>query len=174
MVINSKLVLLWQKVRKCQDAFSSAGNLGSVIFPCLTSGPTFRVGPFSCITADHISSFPSKAASSMKPTLLHAGQVSVCFLHSLYTCFIFSLYYLSTFVLANCIPRTSMQTVFILHSQYLGLHMLLLLLLSRFSCVRLCATPWTAAYQASSSMAFSRQEHWSGLPFPSPMHESGK
>ena len=52
--------------------------------------------------------------------------------------------------------------------------MLLLLLLSRFSHVRLCATPWTAAYQASPSMGFSRQEHWSGLPFPSPMHESGK
>ena len=42
-----------------------------------------------------------------------------------------------------------------------------LLLLSRFSCVRPCATPWTAAYQASPSMGFSRQEHWSGLPFPS-------
>ena len=49
---------------------------------------------------------------------------------------------------------------------------LLLLLLSCFSCVQLCATPWTAAYQASLSMGFSRQEHWSGLPFPSPMHES--
>ena len=44
----------------------------------------------------------------------------------------------------------------------------LLLLLSCFSCVRLCATPWTAAYQASPSTGFSRQEHWSGLPFPSP------
>ena len=49
-----------------------------------------------------------------------------------------------------------------------------LLLLSRFSRVRLCATPWTAAYQTSPSMGFSRQEHWSGFPFPSPMHESGK
>ena len=49
-----------------------------------------------------------------------------------------------------------------------------MLLLSRFSRVGLCATPWTAAYQASPSMGFSRQEHWSGLPFPSPMHESGK
>ena len=48
------------------------------------------------------------------------------------------------------------------------------LLPSRFSRVRLCETPWTAAYQASPSMGFSRQEHWSGLPFPSPMHESGK
>ena len=43
-----------------------------------------------------------------------------------------------------------------------------MLLLSHFSRVRLCATPWTAAYQASPSMGFSRQEHWSGLPFPSP------
>ena len=34
--------------------------------------------------------------------------------------------------------------------------------------------PWTAAYQASLSMGFSRQEHWSGLPFPSPMQESEK
>ena len=48
----------------------------------------------------------------------------------------------------------------------------LLLLLSRFSRVRLCATPQTAAHQAPPSLGFSRQEHWSGLPFPSPMHES--
>ena len=45
---------------------------------------------------------------------------------------------------------------------------LLLLMLSHFSCVRLCATPWTAAYQAPPSLGFSRQKHWSGLPFPSP------
>ena len=38
-------------------------------------------------------------------------------------------------------------------------------LLSR---VRLFATPWTAAYQVPPSMGFSRQENWSGLPFPSP------
>ena len=49
---------------------------------------------------------------------------------------------------------------------------LLLLLLSPFSCVQLCATPQTAAPQAPPSLGFSRQEHWSGLPFPSPMHES--
>ena len=34
--------------------------------------------------------------------------------------------------------------------------------------VRLFATPWTVAYQAPLSMGFSRQEHWSGLPFHSP------
>ena len=37
-----------------------------------------------------------------------------------------------------------------------------------FSRVRLFATPWTAAHQAPLSMKFSRQEHWSGLPCPSP------
>ena len=47
---------------------------------------------------------------------------------------------------------------------------LLLLLLSRFSRVRLCATPQTAAHQAPPSPGFSRQEHWSGLPFPSPSY----
>ena len=47
---------------------------------------------------------------------------------------------------------------------------ILLLPLSHFSCVRLCATPQTAAHQAPLSLGFSRQEHWSGLPFPSPMH----
>ena len=34
--------------------------------------------------------------------------------------------------------------------------------------VRLFATPWTVAYQALLSKGFSRQEYWSGLPFPSP------
>ena len=37
-----------------------------------------------------------------------------------------------------------------------------------FSHVRLFVTPWTAAHQAPLSMGFSRQEHWSGLSFPSP------
>ena len=48
-------------------------------------------------------------------------------------------------------------------------HLLLqLLLLSCFSRVRLCVTPQTEAHQAPPSLGFSRQEHWSGLPFPSP------
>ena len=49
-----------------------------------------------------------------------------------------------------------------------------LLLLSYVSRVWLCVTPQTAAHQAPLSLGFSRQEHWSGLPFPSPMHESEK
>ena len=44
---------------------------------------------------------------------------------------------------------------------------MLLLLLSCFSRVRLCVTPETAAHQAPLSLGFSRQEYWSGLPFPS-------
>ena len=50
----------------------------------------------------------------------------------------------------------------------------LLLLLSCFSRVQLRATPETAAHQVPPSLGFSRQEHWSGLPFPSPVHESEK
>ena len=36
------------------------------------------------------------------------------------------------------------------------------------SCVRPFASPWTVAHQAPPPMGFSRQEYWSGLPFPSP------
>ena len=42
--------------------------------------------------------------------------------------------------------------------------LLLLLLLSRFSRARLCATPQMAAHQAPPSLGFSRQEYWSGVP----------
>ena len=65
------------------------------------------------------------------------------------------------------------EVKFSLYADDLILYMLLLLL-SCFSRVRLCATPETAAHQAPPSLGFSRQEHWSGLPFPSPMHESEK
>ena len=41
--------------------------------------------------------------------------------------------------------------------------------LSRF---RLLATPWTVAYQAPPSMGFSKQEYWSGVPLPSPIHNN--
>ena len=43
-----------------------------------------------------------------------------------------------------------------------------LLLLSRFSHVWLCATPWTVGHQAPLSMGFSRQGYWSGVPSPPP------
>ena len=71
-----------------------------------------------------------------------------------------------------CVPNTVSQEKFVSSERYTSTYcevlLLLLLLLSRFSGVRLCATPWTAACQAPLSLGFSRQEHWSGLPFPSP------
>ena len=39
---------------------------------------------------------------------------------------------------------------------------------SHLSCVRLCVMLWTVAHQAPLSVGFSRQEYWSGLPFPPP------
>ena len=60
--------------------------------------------------------------------------------------------------------------IYILNHIYIYIYMLL----SRFSRVQLCVTPEMAAHQAPPSLGFSRQEHWSGLPFPSPMHESEK
>ena len=47
--------------------------------------------------------------------------------------------------------------------------MFLLLLVSHFSCFQLYVTPQMAAHEAPPSLGFSRQEHWSGLPFPSPI-----
>ena len=69
----------------------------------------------------------------------------------------------------NFLPSISL-TISIFHVQ--GSRNPIWLLLCRFSRVRLCATPQTPAHQAPPSLGFSRQEHWSGLPFPSPMHES--
>ena len=52
--------------------------------------------------------------------------------------------------------------------------MLCYAMLSHLSRVRLCGTPEMEAHQAPPSLGFSRQEHWSGLPFPCPVHESEK
>ena len=73
---------------------------------------------------------------------------------------------------------SELKYVFLCLFHHLGLFsevaVLLLLLLSHFSRVRLCLTPLTEAHQAPLSLGFSRQEHWSELPFPFPMHESEK
>ena len=77
-----------------------------------------------------------------------------------------------------CIQRAMFDHVLrgklVMWFKWWAFRVLLLLLLSRFSRVRLCVTPETAAHQAPPSLGFSRQEHWSGLPFPPPMHESEK
>ena len=71
------------------------------------------------------------------------------------------------------IVERSIETVFRFKNNiYCG--MLCYAMLSHFSRVRLCVTPEMAAHQAPPSLGFSRQEHWSGLPFPSPMQESEK
>ena len=62
-------------------------------------------------------------------------------------------------------PLVSLYPIALYESVLLELTGVLLLLLGRFSRVRLCATPQTAAHQAPLSLEFSRQEHWSGLPF---------
>ena len=59
-------------------------------------------------------------------------------------------------------------------SPYSLLLLLLLLLLSRFSRVPTLCDPIASSLPGSSFLGFSRQEHWSGLPFPSPVHESEK
>ena len=78
----------------------------------------------------------------------------------------------------NCLTQSSLWRSFLGHNYTMSTYclslLLLLLLLSRFSRVWLCATPETAAHQAPPSLGFSRQEHWSRLPFPSPMHGSEK
>ena len=74
---------------------------------------------------------------------------------------------LSSFTYIKRLFSSSLSAIRMVSSAYL-------LLLSHFSRVQLCATPQTAAHQAPQSLGFSRQEHWSGLPFPSPMHESEK
>ena len=51
-----------------------------------------------------------------------------------------------------------------------NLHMCLCAYAQSLSRVRLFATPWTVAHQASVFMSFLRQEYWSGLPFPPPGH----
>ena len=74
----------------------------------------------------------------------------------------------------SCVPCIGRWILYRCATWEVRIYSLLLLLLSRFSRVWLCATPQMAAHQAPPSLGFSRQEHWSGLPFPSPMHESEK
>ena len=81
--------------------------------------------------------------------------------------------YTNVIISITCILRISKEsiipilTVFIkCKSQDLLQFQLCYTVLSCFSCVWLFVTPWTTACQASLSMEFSRQEHWSGLSFP--------
>ena len=76
--------------------------------------------------------------------------------------------------LKSLLQHHSSQASILWHSAFFIVQLshpyMLLLLPSCFSRVRLCATPQTAAHQAPPSLGFSRQEYWSGLPLPSPIH----
>ena len=61
-----------------------------------------------------------------------------------------------------------MKTQYLPHKGFLGIKMWHEREVKSLSRVRLFATPGTVAHQAPPSMGFSRQEYWSGLPFPSP------
>ena len=60
--------------------------------------------------------------------------------------------------------------VYCLHAYHIGISYVYMYIqeLKLLSCVRLFVTPWTVARQAPLSKGFSRQEYWSGLPFPFP------
>ena len=69
---------------------------------------------------------------------------------------------LSSFTFIKRLFSSSLSAIRVVSSVYLKVKV------KSLSRVRLFATPWTVAYQAPLPMGFSRQEYWSGLPFPSP------
>ena len=73
----------------------------------------------------------------------------------------FKVYYRELYYFIRTYKRKGSEKEYI----YMYIH---ICVLSHFSCVQLFATLWTVACQAPLSMGFSRQEYWSGLPFPSP------
>ena len=50
----------------------------------------------------------------------------------------------------------------------INIHSVVFVCAQLLSCVQFFVTPWTVAHKAPLSMGLSRQEHWSGLPFPPP------
>ena len=87
---------------------------------------------------------------------------------------IYSFYFSSVYVSQNSLEALHFLSFLFcfLVNKCMSWNLLPMLLLSCFSRVRLCATPQTAAHQAPPSLGFSRQEHCSGLPFPTPVRES--
>ena len=74
-------------------------------------------------------------------------------------------------LLGNSLPESQIGDPSVVSSIYCCISVLCVCLcvcVRVLSHVQLFATPWSAAHQAPPSMGFSRQEYWSGLPFPSP------
>jgi len=98
-------------------------------------------------------------------------DIKLCFIHG--RVFPQSQFLTRCLVCSRCLINTCGWMDFLMYSDTRSEplpDMLLLLLLSHFSRVRLCATLEMAAHQAPPSQGFSRQEHSSGFPLPSSMH----
>ena len=81
-------------------------------------------------------------------------------------CFVSLAWHLSP---ACCLPCVWLVNTLTIHSQLCNFCISVCVhACCRFCHVQLFVTQWTAVCQASLSMGFSRQEYWSGLPFPSP------
>ena len=113
-------------------------------------------------------------AVKVEEWLILRKPISLCFLHNFYNFYLFIYLFLTVLGLHCC------QSSWLLILQFPGLNKekryslsILVSVLSRFSYVWLFATPWTVDHQAPPSMSFSRQEYWSGLPFPCPILVSG-
>ena len=68
----------------------------------------------------------------------------------------------------DCFLKTTFGLQLVLNWNSINIKLKVKVKVKSLSCVWLSATPWIVAHQALPSMGFSRQEYWSGLPFPSP------
>ena len=114
--------------------------------------------------------------------MIHVVRISdVCHLFTLLYCFNYSHFCFHHYRLALLSCTSNITTAFLFAFRYPGLEIKILYCCTLYSSIQytkvkvkslsrvwLFATPWTVAYQAPLSMGFSRQECWSGLPFPSP------
>ena len=140
------------------------------MFPILNPPPSSRPLPPLRVVPLH-----QPQASS----IVHRTWTGESFHIWYYTCFNAILPNHPTLSLSHRVQKTVLCISVLLLSPIQGycyhlskFHIYALLLLLLLSHVQLCVTPYTAAHQAPPSLGFSSQEHWSRLPFPSPMRES--
>ena len=157
--------------RRRVSPYPSSGRAASRPGLCATA-PGRRAGPFRSLSGlqeirvdtqeeSGVLCFPSQASSPFRtPT---TGSLQSCALYSIRPCFYHQSHPQLGILFALSPSLHSFWSYFSTDA-----------MLSRFSRVRLCATPQVAAHQAPPSLGSSRQEYWSGLPFPSPMQESEK
>ena len=97
----------------------------------------------------------------LKTTSLH-----LCFLQNCYShCLLHNLpASWTTFILELDTEKFMFSSM-----ELVSIYLSYLYMCQSFSCIRLFAIPWTVAQEAPLTVGFSRQEYWSGLPFPSPV-----